>query len=95
MPPDYADLHWRHLHPVIQEVSQTYYESGHFHAVLSEGLKRFINDVKREAGATGNKGRAIMHQAFNAKNGPPIDVARPYQDAGFDAETLENFREGL
>nr|WP_238351108.1 TIGR02391 family protein [Kribbella shirazensis] len=94
--PDYADLHWRHLHPVIQEVSQTYYESGHFHAALSEALKRFINDVKRAAGATGNKGRDIMNQAFNAKEGrsPRIDIARPYQDAGFDKETLTNFRDG-
>ncbi|MET9276096.1 TIGR02391 family protein [Kribbella sp. NPDC003557] len=92
--PDYADLHWRHLHPAIQEVSLTYYESGHFHAALSEALKRFINDVKRVAEATGTMGRDIMQQAFNVKDGPRIDVARPYVDAGFDKETLKNFREG-
>lgn len=94
--PDYADLHWRHLHPVIQKVSATYYESGHFHAALAEGLKRFINDVRRSAGLENMEASNIVNNAFSVSNNGTVrlDITRPYVDAGFDAKTLRALRTG-
>lgn len=94
--PDYADLHWRHLHLAIKRVSEGYYESGHFHAALAEALKRFVNEIRKAIGVQGQEAYAIVNQAFklNDDGSAQIDVARPYVDAGFDIKTLKNIREG-
>jgi uncharacterized protein (TIGR02391 family) len=95
--PDYADLHWRHLHPAIKRVSERYYESGLFHAALAEALKRFINEIRKATALDGREASAIVNEAFKVKDAedvPLIDVARPYLDSGFDIKTLRNLREG-
>jgi uncharacterized protein (TIGR02391 family) len=94
--PDYADLHWRHLHPAIKEVSESYYESGHFHAAMSEALKRFVNDIRKAVGIQGQEASAIVNQAFKVDGNDPaqIDVTQAYADAGFDVKTLRAIRNG-
>jgi uncharacterized protein (TIGR02391 family) len=94
--PDYADLHWRHLHPAIKRVSEAYYESGLFHAALSEALKRFVNEIRKATGLEGQEASAIVNQAFkvNGDDAPEIDVTGPYLDAGFDVKTLKAMRNG-
>ncbi|WP_166680550.1 TIGR02391 family protein [Kribbella sp. VKM Ac-2566] len=95
--PDYADLHWRHLHPAIKRVSERYYESGLFHAALSEALKRFVNEIRTATGLGGREASAIVNEAFKVKDAdevPQIDVAGRYADVGFDIKTLRNMREG-
>lgn len=94
--PDYADLHWRHLHPAIKEVSATFYESGHFHAALTEALKRFVNDVRRSAGFKNMQAADIVSKAFSVSGDVPahLDITRPYADAGFDGMTLRTMRTG-
>ncbi|WP_350274846.1 TIGR02391 family protein [Kribbella sp. HUAS MG21] len=94
--PDYADLHWRHLHPAIKRVSERYYESGLFHAALAEALKRFVNEIRQATGIEGQEASAIVNQAFKVDGDKPvkIDIARPYADAGFDIKTLKNIRNG-
>ncbi|GAA3594862.1 TIGR02391 family protein [Kribbella ginsengisoli] len=94
--PDYADLHWRHLHPAIKQVSESYYESGHFHAAMSEALKRFVNDIRKATGLQGQEASAIVNQAFKFDGNDPaqIDVTQAYADAGFDIKTLKNIRNG-
>ncbi|MFD7159425.1 TIGR02391 family protein [Kribbella sp. NPDC059898] len=94
--PDYADLHWRHLHPAIKDVADSYYESGHFHAALSEALKRFVNDVRRSAGLENMEASNIMSNAFSVSGNDParLDITRPYADAGFDVKTLRTMRMG-
>ncbi|MEV5963760.1 TIGR02391 family protein [Kribbella sp. NPDC051952] len=94
--PDYADLHWRHLHPSIKAVSETYYESGHFHAALSEALKRFVNDIRKVLGLDGQQAAAIVNQAFKVSGDEPaqIDVTLPYIDSGLDVNTLKTIRNG-
>ncbi|MFG1912377.1 ATP-binding protein [Kribbella sp. NPDC048928] len=94
--PDYADLHWRHLHPAIKAVSASFYESGHFHAALSEALKKFVNDIKKVIGLDGQAAAAIVNQAFkvNGDEAAQIDVTRPYEGAGLDLNTLKAIRNG-
>nr|WP_238355830.1 TIGR02391 family protein [Kribbella sandramycini] len=93
--PDYADLHWRHLHPAIKEVSERYYESGHFHAAMSEALKRFVNDIRKVIGSDGENATAIVNKAFKFDSNPPqIDVAGSFAAAGFDGNTLTALRNG-
>ncbi|MEV0287208.1 TIGR02391 family protein [Kribbella sp. NPDC050820] len=94
--PDYADLHWRHLHPAIKTVSASYYESGHFHAAMSEALKRFVNDVRKVTGLDGQSAAAIVNQAFKVSGdeAAQIDVTSPYADAGLDVNTLKTIRNG-
>ncbi|RZT07444.1 uncharacterized protein (TIGR02391 family) [Kribbella sp. VKM Ac-2569] len=94
--PDYADLHWRHLHPAIKVVSDSYYESGHFHAALSEALKRFVNDVRRSAGLENMEASNIVSNAFSVSGNDParLDITRPYAEAGFDVKTLRTMRMG-
>jgi uncharacterized protein (TIGR02391 family) len=94
--PDYADLHWRHLHPAIQKESASYYETGHYHAALSEALKRFVNDVRRAAGLENMDANQIVNNAFNVSGNDParLDITRSYVDAGFDVRTLRTMRTG-
>jgi hypothetical protein len=94
--PDYADLHWRHLHPAIKAVSASYYESGHFHAPMSEALKRFVNDIRKVMGLDGQSAAAIVNQAFKVSGdeAAQIDVTRPYAGAGLDVNTLKTIRNG-
>ena len=94
--PDYADLHWRHLHPAIKKVSAAYYENGHFHAALAEALKRFVNDVRRAAGLENMEASNIVNSAFSVSGNDPakVDITRVYEDAGFDVKTLRTMRTG-
>jgi uncharacterized protein (TIGR02391 family) len=90
--PDYADLHWRHLHPEIKSASYTYYTAGFYHSALAEALKKYVNDVRRAARLENIEASAIMDQTFGTNL--LIDVAAPYDVGEFDHRTLVSMRTG-
>lgn len=89
--PEYADLHWRHIHPSIQEASGSLYRSKHyFHAVL-EAIKQYVADVRTMSGVTAVDLDAI-HQALGKNR--RLDIFSRYLSHGLTVDTGENLRNG-
>lgn len=89
--PEYADLHWRHLHSRIQHASDSLYRDGHyFHAVI-EAIKLYIADVRSMCGERDIAEYNLLQKAFSEGG---LDVFLPWVSSGFSAETKRNVREG-
>lgn len=88
--PDYADLHWRHLHPRIRSAAEKHYRAGLYHSALSEALKRYVNDLRLCSAVNTDNAAQIVDQALNTV----IDVSGPYHHAGLGNSTLTNIKQG-
>lgn len=90
--PEYADLHWRSLHPSVQAVAQDLYKDGHYFHALLEAIKRYAKDVQ-EAGKVTNAVDLNALQFAFSKTNLKVDVAQPYLPDQVTSETAENLRE--
>lgn len=63
--PEYPLLHWRHLHPVIQEQSRQYYIDENYYTAFLEAAKKYINSVKHKSGSTVTPDRSLMGAVFS------------------------------
>ncbi|UBH05861.1 hypothetical protein K8P10_001372 [Leucobacter sp. Psy1] len=88
--PEYADLHWRQLHPSIQEACEMEYKDRHYHAAIVEGIKRYVNDVKSLSQINGNE-HSIIEGAFADAN-PKLDVIKQWIDLELSTDTQKNIR---
>ncbi len=88
--PEYADLHWRSLHPSIQEDAAKLYMSGnYFHAVL-EAAKRYVDDVTSIGAISGAQELNALQAAF-ADQSPKLDVLRG-RESQVTKQTAQNIR---
>lgn len=88
--PEYADMHWRSLHPSVQEVAESLYKSGHYYHALLEAIKRYARDVKEAAGIDAVDLSALQG-AFGNRD-PRLDVAAPYLPVRISDDTAGNLR---
>lgn len=90
--PEYPNLHWRHVHPEIQNVSEKYYEAKDYYTAFIEALKRYIAEVKKKSGVKDILDRNLMQAVFNGK----LLVTKKYIVLGhsFDKHTIQNIEEG-
>lgn len=71
--PEYANYHWRHMHPTVQDASYDDYKNADFYRAVAETIKRFESIVKDKSGypkdAKGNEkdGKDLMFAAFGDK----------------------------
>lgn len=69
--PEYAYLHWRHLHPTLQSVIEDYYRKEEYYAAVFEGTKKYMTEVKRVTGSKLND-RPLLENVFATnKDGTP------------------------
>ena len=87
--PEYADLHWRHLHPSLQQACESEYRDGHYLAAVVEAIKRYVNDIRRIS-EFNDKDMAVLQRAF--ANEPGLDVLRPWLHLSLSPETQVNMR---
>ncbi|GLY31593.1 TIGR02391 family protein [Kineosporia sp. NBRC 101731] len=91
--PEYADLHWRHLHPKIQQAAENFYRIEYYHSALTEAAKRYVNDLRERTGLSGLTATQIVNQSLSEGN-LKLDVSAPFLAEGFDKNTLDSMREG-
>ncbi len=48
--PEYADLHWRALHPSIRDAAEAEYKSENYHHAVVEAIKRYVKNVRKIIG---------------------------------------------
>ncbi|MGF9755077.1 TIGR02391 family protein [Microvirga sp. 0TCS3.31] len=88
--PEYADMHWRSLHPNVQEAAESLYESGHYFHALLEAIKRYAKDVKDAAGVDAVDLNALQG-SFGGEE-PKLDVAARFLPEKITDETAGNLR---
>lgn len=88
--PEYADLHWRSLHPSVQAAAESLYKSGHYFHALLEAIKRYAKDVRETAGID-EVDLTALQSAFGGDS-PKLDVASPYLPDKVTSETAGNIR---
>lgn len=90
--PEYADMHWRHLHPRIAEVAGGFYKNGQYMAAVLEAAKRYIADVRTAAPGTATmKEHDVLTSALR-DDGTILNVFAKWENAGFSPETAKNIR---
>ncbi|MBO9556701.1 TIGR02391 family protein [Cellulomonas sp.] len=89
--PEYADMHWRHLHPRIAEVAEDFYTSEKYMAAVLEAAKRYVADVRAAAPDTANlKERDVLTKAL--RDDGELNVFTKWAGSGFSPETEKNIR---
>ena len=71
--PEYPQLHWRHLHPVLRNRVRTYYENKLYGDAADQGLKIYFETIRRVSGLEAD-GADLIGRAFGTKS-PAITVA--------------------
>ncbi|MBC7276214.1 TIGR02391 family protein [Nocardioides sp.] len=89
--PEYADFHWRSLHPDVQTAATTSYKKGEYFYALLEAIKVYVKDVQAVSGVNADEFNTI--QAAFAVKQPKIDVAAPYLPGKVTEQTAKNIRE--
>lgn len=99
--PEYANYHWRHIHPIVQQASYRGYTQTDFYRAVEETIKRYEATVKTKADAPkdakGNekKGRDLMFVSFGEQG--ILSVAKKYKkhdQKDFDSTTKQNIEDG-
>lgn len=89
--PEYADLHWRQLHPSLQQACAEEYKDEHYHAAVVEATKQFVQDLRAASGIQGAE-NAVIDGSF-AGNTPKVDVVQAWRGV-LSTSTIENIQKG-
>ena len=94
--PEYPLLHWRHLHPVIQDKSRQYYINRDYYTAFIEAAKSYSNSVKQKSGRTAAPDYNLMAAVYKEATGD-LNVIGNYkkQDgSAFSDDTKKNIQTG-
>jgi len=94
--PEYPLLHWRHLHPVIQDKSRQYYINRDYYTAFIEAAKSYSNSVKQKSGSTAAPDYNLMAAVYKEATGD-LNVIGNYkkQDgSAFSDDTKKNIQTG-
>ncbi len=95
--PPYADLHWRHLHPSIQQAAREEYEAQNYYSAVEESLKRYVHDVRTLSGVDVDRDVQLMQNAFGENENAKLRVFTKYSDMSnyaFSDSTRKNIEAG-
>lgn len=88
--PQYPNLHWRHIHSELRNVSEQYYIHKDYYGAFIEALKRYVTEVKFKSGKVNIEGRKLMQAVFYNRI---LSVTQKYNKSdgsNFDKLTTEN-----
>ncbi len=94
--PEYPLMHWRHLHPVVQDKSKQYYINKDYYTAFVETIKKYSDAVKQKSGSNVTPDMSLMGAVFKEDSGD-LDVMGNYKksDAGeFTVDTKKNIQSG-
>lgn len=89
--PEYADLHWRTLHPRIQDASESLYRSGHYHHAVVEAVKRYVTDLRVASGIDADELNVI--QGSFGGDPPKVDIVASDTGQHLTIKTKRNMRQ--
>jgi uncharacterized protein (TIGR02391 family) len=89
--PEYADFHWRTLHPRIQDASESLYKSGNYYHAVLEATKRYVTDVRTASGIDAAE-LTVIQGAFVGEQ-PKLDVVSGAAAARLAPSTRKNVRD--
>lgn len=89
--PEYADMHWRHLHERIAEVAKDFYTSEKYMAAVLEAAKRYVADVRAASPDTATLTENDVLTKALRDNGD-LNVFARWANSGFSPETEKNIR---
>ena len=91
----YPYFHWRNLHPALQKIVFNYYKTEDYYTAVSEGAKKYKNELKKKSGEKITD-RALIENVFCLKK-PKLSVTDKYHKPdgnSFEATTIKNITEG-
>ncbi|MGV2855584.1 TIGR02391 family protein [Glutamicibacter sp. AGC13] len=95
--PEYARLHWRHLHAKVQSAAESDYQRGDYLRALDEAMKAYSAAVRMKSKVDATLDSKIMSAAFSGA-APVLDVAAVFSRAAgsgvLTEDTLNSVREG-
>jgi len=94
--PEYPLLHWRHLHPIVQEKSKQYYINRDYYTAFIETIKKYADSVKQKSGSDVTPDFSLMGAVFKEATGV-LDVIGNYKkqdDGEFTMDTKKNIQSG-
>jgi TIGR02391 family protein len=101
--PEYADFHWRHLHPQIKDVAFLPYHKREYYEAVSEAIKRYETQVRRKTNSSLD-GQSLMQSAFSPENekdakGTTYKLSimknkRKSDQSPFSEKTIQNIEDG-
>jgi len=92
--PEYPNLHWRHIHLEIQQVSEIYYKNKDYYSAFLEALKRYAAEVRKKSGSVNHSDRSMMGEVFSNRK---LSVTKKYKKTDgtlFSDDTIENVELG-
>lgn len=93
--PEYANLHWRHLHPEVRSAAETDYIRNDFYRAFIEAVKRYITSVRTKSKSTITTDHAMMGSEFGLNK--ILQVAAKYNrpdGSKFHVDTYKCIEEG-
>lgn len=91
----YPYFHWRNLHPQLKKVVFNYYKAGDYYTAVFEGVKKYLNEIKKKSGQALTD-RALIENVFSINN-PKLSVTRKYKKPtgeNFEEDTINNITQG-
>ena len=94
--PEFPLLHWRHLHPVVQNKSKQYYITQDYYTAFIEAAKKYINSVEEKSGSTVSPDFSLMGAVFKETTGDLNVIANYKKQDGseFSEDTKKNIQSG-
>ena len=93
--PEYPRLHWRHLHPEIQDSAESDYKNEDYYRAFLEAAKRFSANTRVKSGSTQTSESSLMGESYGDNS--TLSVTNGYtkpDGTNFTASTLKNIEEG-
>ena len=93
--PEYAQYHWRRLHPTVKDASYKDYKNEDFYRAVEEAIKRYHTKVQ-EKSKCNEDGQRLMLKVFG-KDNAILSTSSKYKKRDgndFTISTIENVEEG-
>lgn len=93
--PPYPYFHWRNLHPTLQALVFDYYKNGDYYTAVFEGVKKYIDELKKKSGETMTD-RNLIEKVYAIK-APVLSVTQGFKKPDgndFEELTTTNITEG-
>ena len=88
--PEYALLHWRHLHNNLRERIKLYYQNKQYGDAASQGVQIYCEIIRRLTGRS-EDGNDLVNRIFGSK---PFNTLPEIQLNDLNTDSLKNIQEG-
>lgn len=95
--PEYPLLHWRHLHPTVQDASIKYYIDKNYYTAFLEATKKYVNATMQKSGKYELAERDLMGNVFSGGINAILNVVNKYKQSDgndFSNKTQQNIQDG-